>query len=105
MLVAAGDCHYATHEDHEAHEIMLSIQTHDKISNPDRYYFWRLPCVYAFSQMRCLKSLKIIREAVWNSGKIADQCNFDFQTGKLFFPKFEIPQDHTQESYFSASVQ
>ncbi len=40
-------------------------------------------------------------EAVWNAGVIADQCNFDFQTGKLFFPKFEIPEDHTQESYFS----
>ena len=38
-LVAAGDCHYIKQDDHEAHEVMLSIQTHDKISNPDRYTF------------------------------------------------------------------
>ena len=38
-VVAAGDCHYASADDHEAHEVMLSIQTHDKISNPDRYSF------------------------------------------------------------------
>ncbi len=28
-----------SHEDHEAHEVMLSIQTHDKINNPERYSF------------------------------------------------------------------
>ncbi len=39
QLVAAGDCHYAIADDHEAHEVMLSIQTHDKISNPERYSF------------------------------------------------------------------
>ena len=32
-LVATGDSHYATAEDHEAHEVMLSIQTHDRIDD------------------------------------------------------------------------
>ena len=39
QLVAAGDCHYPTLQDHEAHEVMLSIQTHGKMSDPDRYTF------------------------------------------------------------------
>ena len=30
-------------------------------------------------------------DAVYNTGLIADMCEFKFQTGKLFFPKFEIP--------------
>ena len=30
-LVAAGDCHYVSADDREAHEVMLAIQTHDKI--------------------------------------------------------------------------
>ena len=38
QLVAAGDCHYSM-QDHEAHEIMLAIQTHDKMSNQNRYSF------------------------------------------------------------------
>lgn len=99
-VVAAGDCHYPSEDDHEAHEVMLSIQTHDKISNPDRYTFGDCR-VFMRTAEQMLEIFKDHPEAVWNSGAIADRCNFDFQMGKLFFPKFEIPDDHTQESYFS----
>lgn len=98
-LVAAGDCHYTSKDDHEAHEVMLSIQTHDKISNPDRYTFGDCR-VFMRTTQEMLEIFKDHPQAVWNAGIIADMCSFDFQTGKLFFPKFEIPNDHTQESYF-----
>lgn len=99
-VIAAGDCHYASADDHEAHEIMLSIQTHDKISNPDRYTFGDCR-VFMRTTEQMLEIFKDHPEAVWNTGIIADMCNFDFQTGKLFFPKFEIPDDHTQETFFT----
>lgn len=99
-LVAAGDCHYASADDHEAHEVMLSIQTHDKISNPDRYTFGDCR-VFMRTTEQMLEIFKDHPEAVWNAGVIADMCTFDFQTGKLFFPKFEIPENHTQESFFT----
>ena len=38
-LVATGDCHYTHAEDHEAHEVMLAIQTQHKITDPDRFTF------------------------------------------------------------------
>lgn len=98
-VVAAGDCHYASADDHEAHEVMLSIQTHDKISNPERYSFGDCR-VYMRTADQMLAIFKDHTEAVWNAGVIADSCTFDFQTGKLFFPQFEIPADHTQDSYF-----
>ena len=79
---------------------MLAIQTHDKISNPDRYTFGDCR-VYMRTQEEMLDIFKDHQEAVWNTGAIADMCNFDFQTGKLFFPKFEIPEEHTQESFFT----
>lgn len=84
-LVAAGDCHYLRPEDHEAHEVMLSIQTHDKMDNPDRYTFGDCR-VYARTQEEMLDLFKDHEEAIWNSGAIADMCNFDFEMGKLFFP-------------------
>jgi DNA polymerase-3 subunit alpha len=99
-LVAAGDCHYTSADDHEAHEVMLSIQTHDKISNPDRYTFGDCR-VFMRTTEQMLEIFKDHPEAVWNAGVIADMCSFDFQTGKLFFPKFEIPENHTQESFFT----
>ena len=99
-VVAAGDCHYATPDDHEAHEVMLSIQTHDQISNPKRYSFGDCR-VYMRSPQEMLSIFKDNQQAIWNSGIIADQCNFDFQTDKLFFPKFEISSEYTPETYFS----
>lgn len=100
QLVATGDCHYISPEDHEAHEIMLAIQTHDVMSNPDRYTFGdcRVPIRTTQQMLDCFKDHE---DAVWNTGKIADQCNFTFETGKLFFPKFQIPDNKTPEEYFT----
>lgn len=99
QLVATGDSHYVTPEDREAHEIMLAIQTQDKIDNPDRYSFGDCR-VHLRSQEDMLAQLPEHETAIFNSGKIADQCDFDFETNKLFFPHFAVPQEHTSESYF-----
>lgn len=103
-LVAAGDCHYAAQDDHYAHEVMLAIQTHDKMSNPNRYTFGDCR-VYMRTADQMLEIFKDHPQAVWNSGVIADKCTFDFTTGKLFFPNFQIPQEHTQESFFTVLCQ
>ena len=100
-LVAAGDCHYPSLADHEAHEVMLSIQTHGKMTDPDRYTFGDCR-TYIRTPQEMLELFKDHEEAVWNAGVIADRCNFDFQTDKLHFPKFEIPQEHTEKSYFAS---
>lgn len=99
-LVATGDCHYVSQHDHEAHEIMLAIQTHDKMSNPDRYTFGECR-VHMRTQDEMLSLFNEHPDAVWNTGAIADRCTFDFQTGKLFFPQFELPAEHNQETYFA----
>jgi len=100
QLLAAGDCHYVNADDHEAHEVMLAIQTHDKMSNPERFTFGDCR-VYMRTQEQMLDIFKEHPQAVWNSGKIADMCNFSFETGKLFFPKFQIPEEHTPETFFA----
>lgn len=98
-LLATGDCHYVTAQDHEAHEVMLSIQTHSKITDPDRFTFGDSR-VHIRTLDEMLSIFKDHEEAVYNSGKIADMCDFKFQTDKLFFPQFKIPENFTQESYF-----
>ncbi len=100
QLVAAGDCHYTTAEDRYAHEIMLSIQTHHKITDPNRFTFGDCR-VHMRTQQEMLELFKDHPDAIWNSGKIADRCNFDYQTGKLFFPQFEVPKEVTHEDYFA----
>lgn len=98
--VAAGDCHYVALDDHEAHEIMLSIQTQVKMDNPNRFSFGDCRA-YMRSTEQMLDEFKDHQQAVWNAGVIADMCNFDFETDKLFFPQFVIPENFTQETYFA----
>ncbi len=97
--VATADCHYINAEDREAHEVMLCIQTHGKMTDPDRYTFGNCR-VHLRTADQMLEIFKDHPEAVWNSGKIADMCNFEFKMGELHFPTYQVPVGHTQESYF-----
>jgi DNA polymerase-3 subunit alpha len=100
QCVAAGDCHYVSLNDHEAHEIMLSIQTQAKLDSPNRFSFGQCRA-YMRTTEQMLDEFKEHTQAVWNAGIIADMCHFDFETDKLFFPQFVIPTEYTQESYFA----
>lgn len=99
QLVATGDCHYVCADDHLAHETMLTIQTHDRLDNPNRYTFGDCR-VFMRTKEEMLAIFHEYPDAVYNSGKIAGMCNFDFETGKLFFPQFPVPENFTPESYF-----
>ncbi len=104
QLIATGDCHYPTLDDREAHETLLCIGTHGKFDDPGRYSFGDCR-TYMRSPDEMLELFKDHEDAIWNTGKIADMCEFDFEMGKLFFPKFKIPEQHTPETFFKAECQ
>ncbi len=97
--VTTTDCHYLSLDDHEAHEIMLAIGTGKKFDDPTRFSFGECRA-FMRSQQDMLNIFKGHEDAVFNTGKIADMCEFEFQTGKLFFPKFEIPKQKTEAEHF-----
>lgn len=99
QTVAAGDCHFVDLEDHEAHEIMLAIQTHHKMSDPDRFSFGDCRA-YMRTPQQMLEIFADHPEAVWASGAIADRCNFSFTTGKLFFPQFVVPEGFNDTAHY-----
>lgn len=98
--IATSDAHYLRKPDREAHEVMLSIQTKDLLSNPDRFSFGDCQA-YLRTTDEMLAAFPNNHEAIWNTGFIADQCDFAFEFGKLFFPMFPIPETHTQDTYFA----
>lgn len=100
QVVATGDCHYTTPEDHEAHEVMLSIQTHHKITDADRFSFGEAR-VHLRTKEEMLALFPEHPDAIWATGRIADRCQFQFETGKLFFPHYAIPDGETYDSYFT----
>ncbi|HSW75648.1 MAG TPA: DNA polymerase III subunit alpha [Candidatus Saccharimonadales bacterium] len=97
--VATTDCHYLSLQDHQAHEVMLAIGTGKRFDDPTRFSFGQCRA-YMRSEAEMLEIFKDHPQAVYNTGKIADMCNFEFETGKLFFPAFATPQDQTPEQYF-----
>lgn len=98
-LVATADSHYLTPEDREAHEVMLTIQTQDTFDNPKRYTFGDCR-VHVRSTEEMLAAFPEYQESVYQSGAIADMCEFAFETGKLYFPQSPIPSNHTPETFF-----
>lgn len=103
--IATSDAHYMGRADREAHEVLLAVQTKDVMSNPDRYSFGECE-VYVRTTQEMLDAFPQDQQhLMWNTGKLADSCEFMFEFGKLFFPSYPIPQQHTQESYFQVLCQ
>ena len=98
--IATTDCHYLNLDDHEAHEIMLAIGTGKRFDDPTRFSFKECRA-YMRSPEEMLEIFKDNPELVYNTGKIADMCNFEFETGKLFFPRFHTPEGKTPEQHFT----
>jgi len=98
--VATGDAHYLSCDDKEAHEVMLSIQTKDTLSNPDRYSFGDFQG-HLKTTDEMLAAFPENPEVVWNSGKFADRCNFKFIFGQLQFPVYKIETGETDNEHFA----
>ena len=98
--IATTDCHYLSLDDHHAHEVMLAIGTGKKFDDPTRFSFGNCRA-YMRSVDEMLNCFPKNPETIYNTGKVADLCNFVFETKKLFFPKFELPPQKTENEYFS----
>ena len=102
-LVATQDIHYVKKEDAEYHDILLAVQTGNKISDTDRLtlkdddFSMRSP-----EEMTSLFS--DTPEAIENSAKIADECNLELELGKIQLPKFDVPDGKTANSYLQELV-
>lgn len=99
QCIATSDAHYLNIQDRDAHEVMLAVQTKDVMSNPDRFSFGECRA-YVRTTQEMLDAFPGNEEIIWNTGSIADMCDFNFEFGKLHFPVFPIPQEMTQEQYF-----
>ncbi|MBI2352743.1 DNA polymerase III subunit alpha [Candidatus Dependentiae bacterium] len=97
--IATTDCHYLSLHDHQAHEIMLAIGTGKKFDDPTRFSFGDCRA-YMRSPEEMLGLFSHYPQAIYNTEKIANLCNFEFETKKLFFPKFALPTETTEADYF-----
>ncbi len=97
--VITGDAHYLKHEDQDAHEILLCVQTGSFLTDEKRMSLKDF-------ELHVADPAKIIGrwgaehpDAVSNTREIADRCEVELSLGNILIPKFDVPKGETEKSY------
>jgi len=90
-LVATNDVHYINQKDSSSHDILMCIQTGKTIDDTNRR---RYPSdqFYLKSPEEMWDMFSYIPEALENTTKIAEECNFDYEFHVSKLPKFPVPE-------------
>jgi DNA polymerase III subunit alpha len=99
-LVATNDSHYMRKTDARAHEIMLCIQTGKTMSDPQRMRFSQ-PEFYLKTRDEMLRMFGELEDSLDRTWEIAQRCQVNLEKVKEPFPKFDVPAEHTTDSYFA----
>lgn len=98
-LVATNDVHYVNKEDSYIQKILICIATNHTVDeesslefSSDNFY------LKTEDEMRAL--FQRTQEAIDNTQKIADMCNFDFEFGNTKLPNFIVPDGYSHYDYF-----
>ncbi len=89
-IVCTNDCHFLKREHHEAHDLLLCIQTNRQFDDRDR---WRYETdqVYFKSAEEMLALFRDWPRAVENTLRIAEMCQLELRLGQLLLPEFPLP--------------
>jgi DNA polymerase-3 subunit alpha len=98
-LVATNDTHYLRREDARSHEIMLCIQTGKTMSDPSRMK-WPTADFYLKSRAEMMALFGELEDALDRTWEIAQRVDVKLEKVKEPFPKFEVPEGHSTDSYF-----
>ena len=100
-MVATNDCHYLRKNDARTQAILMCIQTNNVITDgrpvgfeTDEFYY------KTTEEMKAL--FGEYENALENTVKIADMCNFDFEFGKTLLPKFDCPNGESASCHLAA---
>jgi DNA polymerase-3 subunit alpha len=98
-LVATNDSHYLRKEDARAHEILLCVQTGKNMSDPNRMR-WNTPDFYLKTRDEMMELFGELEDAVDRTWEIAQRCHVKLEKVKEPFPKFDVPPEHSTDTYF-----
>jgi DNA polymerase-3 subunit alpha len=97
-LVATNDIHYLRPEDAEAQDILMLINTGADPKDPERLTL-KADDFSMKKPEEMIKDFKEFPEAIENTQKISELCNFKFELGKTKLPKFEVPKGKKEEEF------
>ena len=104
-LLATNDAHYTSQAEHEAHDVLLCIQTGSFRDEPGRLRFeGDQHYLKTAAEMRRLFPDDRFPKACDNTLWIGERANVDLEFGKFLLPSFPVPSGETEVSYLRKLV-
>jgi len=97
-LVATNDVHYLKPEDAEAQDILMLINTGSDPNDPERLTL-KADDFSLRSPQKMVEDFKDLPEAIENTQKIVNLCNFQFELGKVSLPHYPVPLGKAPEEF------
>lgn len=97
-VVATGDIHYAKKEDTDTQDILICIQTNRKVPEKNRMSMVDMDLSMKSTQ-EMVNLFKDVPEAIENTQKIVEKCNYEIRLGETQLPHFEVPKGYTDKTY------
>ncbi len=98
-MVATNDSHYICEDDSLAQDAMVCIQTGKSIADPNRMKF-QTNQFYLKSCEEMGKVFQGYEQLLSRTVGIAERCNLKLAKVENPFPKFDVPEGETIDSYF-----
>jgi len=103
-VIATNDCHYLEQEDQQIHDLLLAIQTNQKLSEQSRFRF-DSDQLYLKSEEEMRAQFEYFPESVDNSGWLADQIgDIEIELGAIHFPNFNVEECSDFEEFKKDSL-
>ena len=99
-LVATNDVHYTRREDARAQDILICIGTGKKVSEGRRMKF-EFPEFYFKSPDEMSRIFAEVPDAVANTVRVAELCEFEVPQPGPEFPVYEVPPGRTAEQHLT----
>jgi DNA polymerase-3 subunit alpha len=94
-VVVTADSHYSRHENRDAHETLLCVQTGKTLDDKNRMSMSM--DLYLTSPDEIMERFAHVPEAYENTVKIAERCNVELDLGKILIPTFPVPEEDLDE--------
>ena len=102
--VVTCDAHYLRHEDQEAHEVLLCVQTGSYLNDEKRMSLKDFELHVTPPSEVIQRWGRQYPDVIRNTRRIADQCDVKLELGKILIPKFPVPKGETEQSYLQKLV-
>ena len=97
-LAATNDCHFLTREDYKSHDALLCIQTGSMVADRKRMRF-QSDDFFVKTREEMAKDMEGFENALEESVKISERCDFEFKNEGYRFPEYVPPKGKSLDEF------